>query len=324
MLYFDNQPNQHYGTIRQQIWSALHFPLHIGIVGVVEGAQQLVLAHYVLHSSSLFEKKVNQSCYTMRLNGTDLTNALLGAIEYYSFDDKPETMSQNRRIKNTIYKLSNTTDVCSDALILQQNKTDGYTETELLVNQFTGALFQANGAKLPKEIDPTVSSAHAFLIAYQNFWISFAIVLFCSMVFLRLVRSKDKADLFDWVSMLTRSLGVAICMVLFGVTFKKHEKMPNTVSNTVGNLLKGPFAVPIAVVILFGILGIDQLARMYCNWKLKDKRVIMDDEVRGDEDGPDNACHSPQMVRRGLVAVTPIEAPNDGWYVRVPQRVLTT
>jgi len=52
MLYFDNHPTGHYGTIRQQIWAVLHFPLHLSIVGVVEGAQQLAAARYVIRGKA--------------------------------------------------------------------------------------------------------------------------------------------------------------------------------------------------------------------------------------------------------------------------------
>jgi hypothetical protein len=47
-LYFDNFPHGHYGTIRQQVWSVLHFPFQLAIVGVVEGSQQVALARYVI------------------------------------------------------------------------------------------------------------------------------------------------------------------------------------------------------------------------------------------------------------------------------------
>jgi hypothetical protein len=91
MLYFDNQPKQYYGTIRQQIWSALHFPLHIGIVLVVEGAQQVVLAHYVLSNFELFGSKAKELCYTKQLEGVDLTDALTSIVDLFAFDKKPET-----------------------------------------------------------------------------------------------------------------------------------------------------------------------------------------------------------------------------------------
>lgn len=49
MLYFDRcDTESHFGTIRQQIWAFLHFPLHIALVLVLEGVSQTILWHRAL------------------------------------------------------------------------------------------------------------------------------------------------------------------------------------------------------------------------------------------------------------------------------------
>ena len=42
MLYFDNLTEDHFGSIRQQIWIILHYPLHVCLVLFVEGNTQCV------------------------------------------------------------------------------------------------------------------------------------------------------------------------------------------------------------------------------------------------------------------------------------------
>lgn len=42
MLYFDWLQEEHMGTIRQQIWAFLHFPLHLCLVLGVEGVSQFI------------------------------------------------------------------------------------------------------------------------------------------------------------------------------------------------------------------------------------------------------------------------------------------
>lgn len=42
MIYFDWMSEQHFGTIRQQIWAFLHFPLHLFLVLGVEGIAQSI------------------------------------------------------------------------------------------------------------------------------------------------------------------------------------------------------------------------------------------------------------------------------------------
>lgn len=43
VLYFDQIENERFGTIRQQIWAILHFPLHVAILLTVEGAASMII-----------------------------------------------------------------------------------------------------------------------------------------------------------------------------------------------------------------------------------------------------------------------------------------
>jgi hypothetical protein len=42
MLYFDNVQLENFGTIRQQIWTFLHFPFHTALVLLMEGTNQFI------------------------------------------------------------------------------------------------------------------------------------------------------------------------------------------------------------------------------------------------------------------------------------------
>jgi hypothetical protein len=288
MLYFDNQPKTRYGTIRQQIWSVLHFPLHLAIVGAVEGAQQMVLARYLLQNAEKFAAKCVDYCVVKGYEGKKLTEALLAAVDYFAFADKPETLMQLHVIKNTIYELGNSTNLCTPAGLKSQQKELGYYEISELVLDVTGALFQANGAKLPKGTDPTLSVEHAFLTVYEYYWASWIVLFLCSNIFLYLVHKDKKTDLFDWIANITRFAGAAICATLFAIAFKTHNGQPNTVSATVRTIMGGPYAVPIVAVILFVILSLDQLASIFCNWNLARRGLLPPEEP---EHGHDEHGH---------------------------------
>jgi hypothetical protein len=285
MLYFDNQPKTRYGTIRQQIWSVLHFPLHLAIVGAVEGAQQMVLARYTLQNAGNFAAKAVDYCVVKGYEGKKLTEALTAAVDYFAFTDKPETLMQYDVIMSTIYTLGNTTGVCTEKALDDQHASMGYYKFAELVLEVTGGLFQANGAKLPKGSDPALSVEHAFLTVYEYYWASWIVLLLCSNVFLYLVHKDKKTDLFDWVANLTRFAGVVICAGLFGVAFKTHNGQPGTVSATVRTILGRPYAVPIVVTMLFVILSLDQLACVFCNWNLARRGLLPPEEPEhGHED----------------------------------------
>jgi uncharacterized membrane protein len=47
-LYFDNVQLEHFGILRQQFWTFLHFPFHMALVLVMEGTNQLVSWRHVV------------------------------------------------------------------------------------------------------------------------------------------------------------------------------------------------------------------------------------------------------------------------------------
>ncbi|KAF2826164.1 hypothetical protein CC86DRAFT_25654 [Ophiobolus disseminans] len=50
MLYFDRIQEEHFGSIRQQVWSFLHFPLHIVLVLVLQGISLLIIWRQAVES----------------------------------------------------------------------------------------------------------------------------------------------------------------------------------------------------------------------------------------------------------------------------------
>lgn len=51
VLYFDQIEHDRFGTIRQQIWAMLHFPLHVALLLTVEGSSALILWNIIVHST---------------------------------------------------------------------------------------------------------------------------------------------------------------------------------------------------------------------------------------------------------------------------------
>lgn len=55
MLYFDHQHEEHFGSIKQQIWSFLHFPLHVALVLVLQGVSLLIIWRQAVESLRILE-----------------------------------------------------------------------------------------------------------------------------------------------------------------------------------------------------------------------------------------------------------------------------
>jgi hypothetical protein len=55
MLYFDRMHEEHFGSIKQQGWSFLHFPLHVALVLLLQGVSLLIIwRQAVVSFDSLF------------------------------------------------------------------------------------------------------------------------------------------------------------------------------------------------------------------------------------------------------------------------------
>jgi hypothetical protein len=50
MLYFDRMTEEHFGSIKQQAWSFLHFPLHTVLVLVLQGVSLLIIWRQAVES----------------------------------------------------------------------------------------------------------------------------------------------------------------------------------------------------------------------------------------------------------------------------------
>ncbi|GJC91482.1 hypothetical protein ColKHC_00308 [Colletotrichum higginsianum] len=152
MLYFDNPPECKFGTVRQQIWAALHFPFHLGMIGVVEGSQQIALAWQVLSYFSDFFRDVRKACITENQDGQVLAESITTSFKNLKMPDSAETRSMIPFIYQEIYSIGNITGVCSPA-----NTTGG--DSLFLPNAFRsmtkrvlGVLFESylgSGATLP-------------------------------------------------------------------------------------------------------------------------------------------------------------------------------
>ncbi|KAF2499666.1 hypothetical protein BU16DRAFT_279446 [Lophium mytilinum] len=309
MLYFDNSPHGHYGTIRQQIWSVLHFPLHLAIVGLVEGSQQVALARYVSLQMLKVDKAFWTYCVKEHLDGMDLANALAKKIQYYQFEKKAEAAYLMPALNDRLTLIANSTGICSAAntTSFQQTYTSWSIEypddlVTLLIDT-TSALYETLGVKIPdtagmKDLTATQIMFHAWRVIYVYYWSSLTLLIACSLVFMILIR-KNKSDIFDWFSILIRALmlGVSACLVA-------------VVSNedALYNFISSPAVLPTCLVIIFLILIFDRVSAVFANWRLKKSGApyAIDDEEHGHHEEHDNhgeISHHGSMDKGAAVAI---------------------
>ncbi|KAF1852171.1 uncharacterized protein K460DRAFT_352001 [Cucurbitaria berberidis CBS 394.84] len=262
-LYFDHFPHGHYGTIRQQIWSLLHFPLQLAIVGVVEGSQQLAMARYVSKNAEKVAKSLNQYCKTENLDGRKLQEKLLTLLDYFELDKKVETTGFFQYVEQAAYGIGNATGICSPTNATSYNE-DRWPKDFIKVEQgITNGLYTGLGIKVPitklQKYTPLEVALHSWRLVYMYFWSSFCLLIVCLIIFLFLIR-RHKADLFDFTTIIFRVLVLAGGGAMMGL-------MANNV--TLYNVISSPALLPICVVLLFLILVVDKLSALWCNSQLK-------------------------------------------------------
>ncbi|KAH7116745.1 hypothetical protein B0J11DRAFT_100205 [Dendryphion nanum] len=262
-LYFDNFPHGHYGTIRQQFWSVLHFPLQLSIVGVVEGSQQLALARYVVKNYKKVDKAVDKYCFTEHLDGAKLRDKLLSLLEYWQFEKKLETYFYQEYVEEIIYDIGNTTNICSATNVTEySNENWPFELYNMTMGMFDG-VYTGLGVKLPVDKLERYSAAEiaimSWRVVYLYYWISFCILILCFILFLVLIR-RHRSDAFDYVSIISRLLVLGVGFALVGLIGN------DTVLYT---FIESPAVLPTCVVFLFLILLFDKLASVFCNWRLK-------------------------------------------------------
>lgn len=296
-LYFDNQPHGHYGTIKQQIWSVLHFPFHLAIVGVAEGAQQIAQTRLIIYNISKLTSAIEEYCVDEHLDGLDLGSKLNSTLSYFQFDTKLETKAlldsaiipDIRLVTSPLYH-----GVCSEAnTTMASTSEDGVIPVvfkELIYDVWT-AMFSSMGIKLdPEELavsNPAAVAWESFETVYVYWWGSLAVLLICYMAFLHMIRT-HRADLSDYVGQITRSVMVLVCIAALAVT-TNHQLLHA--------LLGRPWLLPFAACILAVINFSEKLIRALANKRILGKnRPVSTYLAAGHHSRPhyDQLAHDPE------------------------------
>ncbi|KAF2453418.1 hypothetical protein BDY21DRAFT_374763 [Lineolata rhizophorae] len=259
-LYFDNHPHGHYGTIRQQFWAVLHFPFHLAIVGVVEGCQQVAAAWYLGKAAEKINKELVDICLTQQLDGTDLTGALAELVDYWELDKKAATLWALNAISTYLTDIEGMQGICTDISASDvANKVLPQALLEILA-VLVSAIYEGMGIILPQTDLPFAYMLNSWRVIFFYFWGAVALVILCYFIFLQLIR-KNKADLFDWISSLTRLgvIGLCIAIIIIGIADEEFHV----------NFITSPWMIP-ATIAMFTVIAIGDFgSRKLSNYLLK-------------------------------------------------------
>lgn len=229
----------------------------------MEGSQQVALARYVIKNWAKIDKAIDTYCLTENLDGAKLRDKLFEILDYWYFTSKTETREYQYITQNTIWQIGNATNICSPANATEYINSDTIPTLfyNMSIDMFNG-VYVGLGMKLPADKLEKNTAAEIALkswrLVYLYYWVSFCILMACSIVFLLLIR-RHRHDLFDFVSIGSRVLSLAIGAILCAM-----------ISNEVGlyQLLGSPAVLPVCLCLTFLVLCFDKLSAVFCNWHL--------------------------------------------------------
>ena len=146
VLYFDQIENDRFGTIRQQIWAVLHYPLHVAIVLTVEGSTFLILWNIIVQLSNEWDEP-----WTPFLEGN--------ITDYYNFSSFDSSEAVVEAVKKIIEDFG--ANFKGESFEKQFNSTEPLTELANLGKevQFTSDEWKANASDILDTIYVEVSNS---------------------------------------------------------------------------------------------------------------------------------------------------------------------
>ncbi|KAH6616159.1 bacterial low temperature requirement A protein-domain-containing protein [Chaetomium sp. MPI-SDFR-AT-0129] len=253
-IYFDNHPHGHFGTIRQQIWSCLHFPIHLAIVGLAEGAQQIALARSIASKTLKLESSVVKYCLSEHLDGEKLAEKLNELIEPLHLDKKSDSLSFVGTITDDIARIEETSGICRPGLT-------GTTTMDLpdalqdLIRHLVAAMYSAFGMKIPLQEDVILSMVESWKLIYRYFWAAFMLLSACFLVVMILIRT-TKLDAYDYVTFFVRAFVIIIAGVLLSLSATK---------DLMYGIMATPAILPFSVALLYIIIFSDRVGAWFAN-----------------------------------------------------------
>lgn len=254
MFYFDNHPNHHYGTIRQQFWAGLHFPLHIGIVGVVEGSQQIALTRQIFKMFSEVEDQIHRICVIQHLDGTALADALTTIVKSMKLEEKLESKDQASLVLSEVIALSNQTGICSEANTANLSGLAKFpADFNNVMIDLLGAIFQSTGIKLPSGVDPSELARSTFLTVYIYFWGSIFTTMVSFAALFWLTKHKEQRAVFFEHMAIGARIAAALVAAVFGAIAASQTGLYY--------YIKSPGILPTVAGLFFLVVCADRVGR---------------------------------------------------------------
>jgi len=169
MVYFDRLHQEHFGTIRQQLWSTFHFLLHTTLVLVLQGVSMLVLWLVALQGLEGAEYRFHgiqdKALGTLYKNGTELVGDLRYQIDSFVWKRVPKGVDASQGLdywNNTLVSLGKQYNTYQSDSGNVSAKDAVLTTMKKLETIAIQSLFDSLAISVPKEEDAESTKGKAF------------------------------------------------------------------------------------------------------------------------------------------------------------------
>lgn len=160
MLYFDRLQEEHFGSIKQQVWSFLHFPLHTTLVLVLQGVSLLILWLQAIQACQAFFGDMNMVIGEIGVGnystGADAMADLNYTLYNHVYAFVPKGVDASKEISGNYWVMQDFM-VDYDSYIQDM---DNQTASDNIINELNDAwsmsiktLFDSLGVNTPKKKD---------------------------------------------------------------------------------------------------------------------------------------------------------------------------
>lgn len=238
MLYFDQIENDRFGTIRQQIWALLHYPLHVAILLTAEGSTLLILWNEIAQDIDWMSNNLLDPAYF------DSSQAYASSL-LTNLTDFENSFKQKYLLDSYNY-----TSGAANFSHLDFATTEGMNKAEDLYNDmFTKVavfLFENFNVDLPPDESTGESELDKLAALASVFWTVFLYYIIaagCLLIILGVMYwfGKKNKSRWEYGSIAVRiAVGVGLSLVSISYLF-----------NTSFNLFFSPWMIPMVVIIYF-------------------------------------------------------------------------
>ena len=238
MLYFDQIEHDRFGTIRQQIWALLHFPLHVAILLTAEGSTLLIIWNEIAQDIDWMSNNLSDPAYFT--SSQAYASSLLTNLTNFEYSFKQKYLLDSYNYTAGAANFSH----------LDFATTEGMNKAEDLYDDMLTKvavfLFENFNVDLPPDASTGGSELTQLEELANVFWTVFLYYIIaggCLLIILGVMYwfGKTNKSRWEYGSIAVRiAVGLGLALVSISYLF-----------NTSFNLFFSPWMIPMVVIIYF-------------------------------------------------------------------------